>query len=101
MRPWRNVRLWTRSIVTRHYKPARSPRLGDFTTTPRVLLVSGLAVPIGALAAAVAWLLLRLIGLITNLVFYSRGATSLVAPDAHHHSPVLVLLAPVVGGLVI
>jgi chloride channel protein, CIC family len=75
--------------------------LGDFTTTPRVLLVSGLAVPLGALAAAVAWLLLRLIGLITNLVFYSRVATSLVAPDAHHHNPVLVLLAPVAGGLVV
>jgi H+/Cl- antiporter ClcA/CBS domain-containing protein len=75
--------------------------LGDFTTTPRVLLVGGLAVPIGALAAGVAWLLLRLIGLITNLVFFSRVATGLVAPDARHHNPVLVLLAPVIGGLVI
>jgi H+/Cl- antiporter ClcA/predicted transcriptional regulator len=81
--------------------PASSLRLGDFTVTSRVLVVSALAVPIGALAAAVAWLLLRLIGLITNLVFYSRMATSLVAPDAHHHNPVLVLLAPAVGGLVI
>ncbi|HET6911641.1 MAG TPA: chloride channel protein [Mycobacteriales bacterium] len=76
-------------------------RLGDFTVTPRVLLVTAVAVPIGALAAGVAWLLLRLIGLITNLVFYSRVATSLVAPDAHHHNPILVVAAPVVGGLVI
>ena len=76
-------------------------RLGDFTVTPRVLLVTAVAVPIGALAASVAWLLLRLIGLITNLVFYSRVATSLVAPDAHHHNPILVVAAPVVGGLVI
>jgi len=75
--------------------------LGDFTTTPRVLLVSALALPIGVLAAMVAWVLLRLIGLITNLVFYSRVATSLVAPDAHHHNPMLVVLAPVAGGLVI
>ena len=63
--------------------------------------MAALAAPIGALAAGVAWLLLRLIGLITNLVFYSRVATSLVAPDAHHHNPVLVVVAPVVGGLVI
>ena len=75
--------------------------MGDFTTTPRVLLVSALALPIGVLAAMVAWVLLRLIGLITNLVFYSRVATSLVAPDAHHHNPMLVVLAPVAGGLVI
>ena len=77
------------------------PRLGDFTATPRVLVVAALAIPIGALAAGVAWLLLRLIGLITNVVFYSRVATSLVAPDAHHHNPVLIVAAPVVGGLVI
>jgi len=66
-----------------------------------VLVATALAVPIGALAAGVAWLLLRLIGLITNLVFYSRVATSLVAPDAHHHSPILIVVAPVIGGLAI
>ena len=63
--------------------------------------MTALAVPIGALAAGVAWVLLRLIGLITNAVFYSRVASSLVAPDAHHHNPVLIVAAPVVGGLVI
>jgi len=78
-----------------------APRLGDFTATPRVLLVAALAVPVGALAAGVAWLLLHLIGLITNLVFYSRVASTLVAPDAQHHNPILIVLAPVVGGLVI
>jgi len=85
--------------VRRH--SSAGPRLGDFTATPRVLVVAALAIPIGALAAGVAWLLLRLIGLITNVVFYSRVATSLVAPDAHHHNPVLIVAAPVVGGLVI
>ena len=66
-----------------------------------MLPVTALALLIGALAAGVAWLLLRLIGLITNLVFYSRVDTRLVAPDAHHHSPILIVVAPVVGGLVI
>jgi len=75
--------------------------LGDFTVTPRMLLITALALPVGAVSALVAWLLLRLIGLITNAVFYQRFGTALVAPGATHHNPVLVLFAPVVGGLVI
>jgi chloride channel protein, CIC family len=87
--------------------PSPSPRapemrhLGDFDVTPRLLLITAIALPIGALVAGVAWCLLRLIGLITNLVFYQRWGTALVAPGAEHHSPLLILLAPVCGGLVI
>ncbi|MBS1891177.1 MAG: chloride channel protein, partial [Actinobacteria bacterium] len=66
-----------------------------------MLAIAGLAIPIGALSAGVAWCLLRLIGLITNLVFYQRLGTALVAPGEGHHSPLLILLAPVCGGLVI
>ena len=75
--------------------------LGDFTATRRMLVITALAVPIGALSAGVAWSLLRLIGLITNLVFYARVDTALIAPGRVHHNPLLVLLAPVAGGLVI
>jgi H+/Cl- antiporter ClcA len=75
--------------------------LGDFSATPRLLLISALALPIGAVSACVSWALLRLIGLITNAVFYHRLATPLVAPDSHHHNPLLILLAPVGGGLII
>ncbi|MGZ4438260.1 MAG: chloride channel protein [Nocardioidaceae bacterium] len=83
-------------------RPVRDVRhLGDFTVTPRMLLITALAVPVGAVAAGVAWCLLRLIGLVTNAVFYHRVGTALVAPGAGHHDPLLVLLAPVVGGLVI
>jgi len=76
-------------------------RLGDFRVGPRLFSITALAVPVGALSAGVAWLLLRLIGLITNAVFYHRLGTALVAPDASHHNPLLVVAAPVVGGLVI
>src|SRR5579885_1407830 len=76
-------------------------RLGDFTVTPRTLLIALLACGIGALGALVADALLKLIGLITNLAFYQRFATSLVAPGADHHSPLLVLLLPVLGGLIV
>jgi H+/Cl- antiporter ClcA len=75
--------------------------LGDFAVGRRVLVIAALALPIGALAAGVAWALLRLIGLITNLVFYQRIDTALVAPGAIHHPPLLILLAPVCGGLVV
>ena len=76
-------------------------RLGDFTARPRILAITGLALLIGAISAVVALALLRLIGLITNLVFYGRTSTNLVAPGAVHHSPWLVLLAPVGGGLLV
>ncbi|HET6627812.1 MAG TPA: chloride channel protein [Nocardioidaceae bacterium] len=75
--------------------------LGDFSVTPRMLLITALAIPIGAVSAVVAWMLLKLIGLITNAVFYQRVDTSLVAPGATDHNPLLVLLAPAAGGLVI
>ena len=82
--------------------PTRDVRhLGDFTATPRLLLIAALAVPIGAVSAVVAWALLKLIGLITNAVFYQRVDTALVAPGAVHHNPLIVLLAPVAGGLVV
>ncbi|QNN54884.1 chloride channel protein [Nocardioides mesophilus] len=66
-----------------------------------MLMITALAVPIGAAAAVISWALLQLIGLITNAVFYQRVSTTLVAPGAEDHNPFLVLLAPVVGGLVI
>jgi len=81
--------------------PTDLRHLGDFSTTRRVLTIAALAIPIGALSACVAWVLLRLIGLITNLVFYQRVGTALVAPGSGHHSPALILLAPVCGGLAI
>jgi chloride channel protein, CIC family len=83
-------------------RPATDLRhLGDFSVSARMLAIVAYAVPIGALSACVAWVLLRLIGLITNLVFYQRLGTALVAPGEQHHSPLLILLAPVCGGLVI
>ena len=76
-------------------------RLGDYSLEPRVLAIIMIAIPIGALSAVVAFALVRLIGLITNLVFYHRAGTALVAPGGGVHSLLLILLAPVAGGLVI
>jgi CIC family chloride channel protein len=67
-----------------------------------VLKLTAWALPVGLVSAGLAFVLLRLIGLITNLVFYQRYDTHLVSPGigAGHH-PLLVLLAPVAGGLIV
>jgi chloride channel protein, CIC family len=75
--------------------------LADFDVSRRLLVIAALALPIGVVGACLAWALLRLIGLITNLVFYDRLGTALVAPGEGHHSPLVILLAPVCGGLII
>jgi chloride channel protein, CIC family len=57
--------------------------LGDFTTTVRLLPISGLAMAIGVLAAFVALALLRLIGLFTNLFYFGHWSTALVSPSGN------------------
>src|SRR5215472_6787102 len=79
----------------------RAKHLGDFTLGPRVLPLTAMALVVGGVSAVTAFALLRLIGLITNAVFYQRVSTSLVAPGAAHHPFWLILLAPAAGGLVV
>ena len=74
--------------------------LGDFTATRRLVAVALLAIAIGSIAALVAFLLLRLIGLFTNLFFFQRWDTSFVSP-ATNQLGVLAGLVPVAGGLCI
>src|SRR5689334_6309496 len=79
----------------------RPAHLGDFSVDARMVLITGWALLVGAASAVAAWVLLRLIGLITNAVFYQRWDTALVAPGAVRHPWWLVLAAPVAGGLVV
>jgi CIC family chloride channel protein len=74
--------------------------LGDFTTSWRVIPIAAAAIGIGVLAALVAWALLQLIGLFTNLFFFQRWDTAMVSP-AGHRLGVFVVFVPVVGALVI
>jgi len=74
--------------------------LGDFTATPRLLLIAAFAMVIGVVSAYVAQALLTLIGLFTNLFFFQRVSTALVTPEGHTLGP-LVILVPVAGALVI
>lgn len=86
--------------------------LRDFSTTWRVLPISGLAIVIGVVAAYVAVLLLRLIGFFTNFFFYLRMSTAFSPPAgavwpirsvsfAQHHIGWLALFVPIIGGVIV
>ena len=76
----------------------RERSLGDFTTTYRVIPLSLAAVAIGVVTAYIAWALLRLIGLFTNLFYFGRWSTSFVSP-AQNHLGAWAVLVPVAGSL--
>jgi chloride channel protein, CIC family len=75
-------------------------KLGDFTTTPRISLISLMAIGIGIVSAFVALILLRLIGLFTNLFFFQRWSTVLVSPVGNQLG-VFVIIVPIIGALII
>ena len=75
-------------------------RLADFTRDRRILLLSLMALVIGALSAVIAKLLVLLIAIFTNITFYQRFSTEFLSPT-NHHLGAFVILAPVIGGLII
>ena len=79
---------------------SRKETLGDFTTTPRVIPISLLAILIGALGSCVAWALLELIAVFTNLFFYQRWSAAPVSPVGNHLG-LWTIAVPVIGALII
>ncbi|MBV9210027.1 MAG: chloride channel protein [Acidobacteria bacterium] len=75
-------------------------RLADFTRDKRVLILSLMAVIIGALSAVVADVLVWLIAVITNFAFYQKFSSVFQSPE-HHHLGYWVIVVPVIGGLII
>jgi H+/Cl- antiporter ClcA len=75
---------------------------GDFTANLRLIWLSALAVPIGAICAVVALFLQRLIALFTNIFYYQQFSipAELISPA---QSPLgwAAVAVPVVGGLII
>ena len=78
----------------------RNEELGDFTTTWRVVPISLLAMVIGVVCAFVALVLLRLIGLFTNLFYFGRWNTTLVSPVGNHLG-MFTVFVPIAGALII
>lgn len=58
-----------------------APTPGDFTTSPRVVLLAAMAVAIGSAGVAAAWALLELIALCTNLAYAGRFSVVPVVPE--------------------
>lgn len=83
-----------------HVEADGADALGDFTTTPRVIIVTALAIGIGVISAYVAKALLALIALCTNLFYLHRFSTAAVSP-ADTTLGWLAVAVPVVGGLII
>jgi H+/Cl- antiporter ClcA len=67
----------------------------------RTVNIAALAVALGLGAGLAAQVLMRLIGLVTNVAFYGRFATSLIDPAGGHRQPLVLLLTPVVGALIV
>jgi H+/Cl- antiporter ClcA/CBS domain-containing protein len=75
-------------------------RLADFSTDKSVLVLSALAVGIGVVSAFVAYALLWLIAVITNLAYFQRFSSTFTSP-AGNHLGAWAILVPAVGGLII
>jgi H+/Cl- antiporter ClcA len=74
--------------------------LSDFTVDRRILTLIAMALVIGSARAFSAWLLVRLIALVTNLVWFGR-ISAVSASLAHAARGPWMVLAPTLGGLVI
>jgi chloride channel protein, CIC family len=77
----------------------RAPR-EEPVISSRVLYIATIAVGIGLLGGVVAVVLSGFIGFITNLAFYGRVSTQLVAP-AGGHEGLWLLIIPSIGGLIV
>jgi len=67
---------------------------------PRVLLISAVAICIALAAAVIAVILMRLIGLVTNLAYSGRYSTEFSAPSIEHLGAWSALV-PVAGAIVV
>jgi CIC family chloride channel protein len=86
--------------INQETKRKNGARLGDFTVGARVLAIAALAIPIGAVAAVCALILLRLIALFTNIFYFGRFSTAANSPP-NHHLGWLAVLAPVAGAIIV
>jgi chloride channel protein, CIC family len=90
----------TNEDVAPHESGHSSDILSDFSTSPRVLLLCLLALPIGVIGALVAKALLWLIAVITNAAFFLKWSSVAVTPETNHLG-LWVITVPVVGALAI
>jgi H+/Cl- antiporter ClcA len=73
---------------------------GDFTTDRRVLILIVMAIVVGTAGAFAADILVSLIAIVSNLVWFGHFATEMIPPWQAPRS-VWTVMAPVLGGIVI
>jgi H+/Cl- antiporter ClcA/CBS domain-containing protein len=83
-------------IVTNVEHPRR---LADYSADYRMLILAAMAIVAGTGGAFSAWVLLKLIYFATNVFWY--GNFSFDSSVIAHRGPLLLLLVPVIGGLII
>lgn len=74
--------------------------LGDFTATPRLLVLSAIAICLGLIGGLLALALLRFISFFTNLFFFGRLSFRDASP-ADSSLGLAIILIPVIGALII
>ncbi|WP_267425194.1 chloride channel protein [Methylobacterium sp. GC_Met_2] len=74
--------------------------LGDFSADRRVVILAGMAIVTGTAASGTAWILLTLIGLVTNVAWYGRFDTALTSLAGAAPGPWMVAI-PVIGALIV
>jgi H+/Cl- antiporter ClcA/CBS domain-containing protein len=79
---------------------AQNHALGDFTADRRLLTLVAMALVVGAGGALGAWALLKLIALISNVIWLGKVSTTAMS-FAHVQPSALMVCAPALGGLVI
>jgi H+/Cl- antiporter ClcA/predicted transcriptional regulator len=79
---------------------SRHDGLADFTRDARILILALMAFVIGGMTAIIAFILVRLIALVTNLAFFQQISFADSAP-ANNSLGYWVILVPAVGGLLI
>jgi H+/Cl- antiporter ClcA/predicted transcriptional regulator len=82
--------------------PAKTARrtLSDFTVDRRIGLLVGMAFVVGTVAVGAAWVLLALIGLVTNLMWFGRLDTALTSLAGAPRGLSMVVI-PVVGAVAV
>src|SRR6185503_1766925 len=89
----RDMCLTARQFMSQSHIGPFQDRLGDFTASPRLLMLSGMALVAGAAGTLAAFLLIKLIALCTNLAYYQ--STSLTLRDFPAHLPLWSIGIPV------
>jgi len=87
-------------VATAPASAAGSTHLGDYSADRRMLILAAMALIVGAASTMSAWLLLKLIALITNIAWFGRLSFATVR-IADSRAGLLTIFIPAMGSLII